>query len=45
MSEIPLIVNVTDEKKAKRKIVFGWVAAAIVAAIMLAGSAVSYLRG
>ncbi|HXZ39899.1 MAG TPA: XrtA system polysaccharide chain length determinant [Terriglobales bacterium] len=45
ISEIPVIVNPSDEQMAKRKIWLGWASAAVVVVTILAGSAFSYLRG
>jgi polysaccharide biosynthesis transport protein len=45
MSEIPVIVNPSDERTNKKKVWVGWAAAALVFAVILAGSAISYLRG
>jgi hypothetical protein len=44
LSEIPEIVNPADERAGKKKLVLGWAMTAVVAAIILAGSAFSYLR-
>jgi polysaccharide chain length determinant protein (PEP-CTERM system associated) len=43
--EIPQVINPADEEIRKRKSFFGWATAAAVIIIILAGSAVSYLRG
>jgi succinoglycan biosynthesis transport protein ExoP len=43
--EIPQVINPADEEVRKRKSFFGWAATAAVILIILAGSAVSYLRG
>jgi polysaccharide biosynthesis transport protein len=43
--EIPVIVNPADERSKIRKIWLGWGTAAIVFGAILAGSALSYLRG
>jgi polysaccharide biosynthesis transport protein len=45
ISEIPVIVNPSDERTAKRKLWLGWASAAVVVAAILAGSAFSYFRG
>jgi len=45
ITEIPAMVNDFDAQTAKRKVWLGWAAAAVTAATILAGSAVSYLRG
>jgi polysaccharide biosynthesis transport protein len=45
ITEIPPIVNVGDEQKKRRRIWLGWATAALVMASILAGSAVSFLRG
>jgi polysaccharide chain length determinant protein (PEP-CTERM system associated) len=45
IGEIPAIVNVTDERIAKRRIWLGWATAAGVFVTILVGSALSYLRG
>jgi polysaccharide biosynthesis transport protein len=45
ISEIPAVVNPSDEISARRQMWLGWVSAAIVFATILAGSAFSYLRG
>jgi polysaccharide biosynthesis transport protein len=45
ISEIPPITNPQEERKRERKLWMGWVTAAIVFATILAGSAISYLRG
>jgi uncharacterized protein involved in exopolysaccharide biosynthesis len=44
ISEIPEIVSPSDERSSKRRMVFGWAMAALVAVTILAGSAFSYLR-
>ncbi len=43
--EIPAIVNLSDGRSARRKLVFGWAVAALVFGAILVGSAYSYLRG
>jgi polysaccharide biosynthesis transport protein len=45
ISEIPVIVNPSDERSTRKKIWLGWATAAVVLAAMLAGSAFSYLHG
>jgi succinoglycan biosynthesis transport protein ExoP len=45
ISEIPPITSPEEEKKQARKLWLGWVAAGVVFATILAGSAISYLRG
>jgi len=45
VSEIPPIVNSSDEQKNKRKIWLGWAIAGLVLVAVLMGSAVSFLRG
>ncbi|MGB6473430.1 MAG: hypothetical protein WBF04_05040, partial [Candidatus Sulfotelmatobacter sp.] len=45
MAEIPAIVNLADEQIATRKIWLGWATAAVVFVTILAGSAISFLRG
>jgi hypothetical protein len=45
IAEIPSIVNPADEKRATRKLWLGWATAAVVFVTILAGSAISYLRG
>jgi polysaccharide chain length determinant protein (PEP-CTERM system associated) len=45
LTEIPLVVTPSDERKSKKKIRFDWVATILVVACILAGSAISYLRG
>jgi succinoglycan biosynthesis transport protein ExoP len=44
LSDIPSIVNAADEQKAKRRLVFGWAATAVVFITILAGSAFSFLH-
>ena len=44
ISEIPLILSSTDEKRKKQRIVLGWAVAALVVLTILAGSAFSYLH-
>jgi succinoglycan biosynthesis transport protein ExoP len=45
ISEIPAITSPEEERKQERKLWMGWVASAMVFATILAGSAISYLRG
>jgi polysaccharide biosynthesis transport protein len=45
ISEIPVIINPSDEKSAKKQIWLGWATGAVVFVIILAGSAFSYLHG
>lgn len=45
IAEIPAIVTVADSETARKKIWLGWATAAFVFAVILAGSAFSYLRG
>jgi len=45
ISEIPPITSPEEERKQEREIWVGWVAAGLVFATILAGSAISYLRG
>jgi succinoglycan biosynthesis transport protein ExoP len=44
ISEIPEIVSPSDERISKKRMVLGWAMTALVAVIILAGSAFSYLR-
>jgi len=44
ISEIPEIVNPSEERSLKRKMALGWAMSALVAATILAGSAFSYLH-
>ena len=45
ISEIPPITSPQEERKQERKLWVGWATAGIVFATILAGSAISYLRG
>jgi succinoglycan biosynthesis transport protein ExoP len=45
ISEIPPITSPQEEKKQEAKLWVGWATAGIVFATILAGSALSYLRG
>jgi len=44
ISEIPEIVNPSEERSLKSKMALGWAMSALVAATILAGSAFSYLH-
>ena len=44
ISEIPEMLNPSDEQRKKRKMVVGWATAALVLIVIAAGSAFSYLR-
>jgi polysaccharide chain length determinant protein (PEP-CTERM system associated) len=44
ISEVPEIVTPLDVRRGKMKMALGWVAAALVISVILAGSAVSYLH-
>jgi polysaccharide biosynthesis transport protein len=44
LSEIPEVVNPSDERNSKRKILLGWAMAGVVITTILAGSAFSYLH-
>jgi hypothetical protein len=44
LSEVPEIVNSSDERGSKRRLALGWAMAAIVTVTILAGSAFSYLH-
>ena len=44
ISEIPEIVSPADERRAKKKLVLGWAASAIVVGAILAGSLFSFLH-
>jgi len=43
--EIPEVLNISDQRRADKKVWLGWATAAVVVMAILAGSAVSYLRG
>jgi hypothetical protein len=43
--EIPEVSNPVDAQLNKRKTLIGWATAALVAMVILAGSAISYLHG
>lgn len=45
ISEIPDIASASEEGQQRRRMMVGWVTAAVVFAIILAGSAFSYIRG
>jgi polysaccharide chain length determinant protein (PEP-CTERM system associated) len=45
VSEIPEVLTPSDERSIKKRMVLGWTMAAFVIATILAGSAISYLRG
>jgi hypothetical protein len=45
IGEIPAIVNLSDAQSAQRKAWLGWATAGLVFVTILAGSALSYLRG
>jgi succinoglycan biosynthesis transport protein ExoP len=45
MAEIPAIVNVADQQRATLQVWLGWATAAVVFVTILAGSAISFLRG
>jgi polysaccharide chain length determinant protein (PEP-CTERM system associated) len=45
IAEVPEIVTPSDERKEKRSMVLGWAMAGFVLFALLAGTAVSYLRG
>ena len=45
LSELPVVYDPADEQREKRKELIGWVATAAVVVTILAGSAVSYLKG
>jgi len=45
ISEIPDIVSAADERDQRKRTVMGWIAAGLIFATILAGSAFSYLRG
>ncbi len=42
ISEIPEILNLSDERSSKKRVLLGWALAALVFATILAGSALSY---
>jgi succinoglycan biosynthesis transport protein ExoP len=45
MAEIPEIQSPLDQERQKRRMVLGWTMAAIIGAVIVAGSTVSFLRG
>jgi polysaccharide chain length determinant protein (PEP-CTERM system associated) len=45
IAEIPEVNNTVDEHMNRRKALIGWATAAVVAMVILAGSAISYLHG
>ena len=45
ISEIPAITSPEEERKQERKLWVSWVAAGLVFATVLAGSAISFFRG
>ena len=45
MAEIPEIQSPLDQQKQKRRLVLGWTMAGILGAVIVAGSAFSFLRG
>jgi polysaccharide biosynthesis transport protein len=45
IAEIPAIVNAADQQSATLKVWLGWATAAVVFVTILAGSAISFLRG
>ena len=45
ISEIPAITTPTDERGEQKRLWLGWATAAVVVVTILAGSAISYLRG
>jgi len=45
IAEIPAFVSASDERGNRRKILLGWGMAAIVVAVIVAGSAFNYLKG
>jgi hypothetical protein len=45
ISEIPAITSPDEERKQERKLWVSWVAAGLVFATVLAGSAISFFRG
>ena len=44
ISEIPEILNPSDERSSKKRMVLGWAMAALVFVAILAGSVFSYLH-
>ena len=45
IAEVPEIQSTLDEEKQKRRLLLGWSTAAIIGAVIIVGSAFSYLRG
>jgi polysaccharide biosynthesis transport protein len=45
ISEVPEVLLPSDERRSRRTMALGWSVAALVAAVILAGSAFSFLRG
>jgi len=45
LGEIPVIVTPSDERSTRMRVRLGWITAALVFTCILAGSAISYLRG
>lgn len=45
LAEVPEIMSTADEEREKRQAVMAWVLTGIIGAVILAGSAFSYLRG
>lgn len=45
LTEIPAILNLSDQKRRQRQLWLGWVTAVIVFCAIVAGAAFSYLRG
>ena len=43
--EIPVVLNPSDERSARKRVWLGWATGALVFATILAGSAFSYFRG
>lgn len=43
--EIPEVSNPVDEQQNRKKMLIGWATASVVAVVILAGSAISYLHG
>lgn len=44
IADIPELLDVSDERRQKREILMGWATAVVVIAVILAGSAFSYLH-
>jgi hypothetical protein len=45
MAEVPEIESPLDLKKKKRRLVQGWAVAAVIVAVIAAGSTISFIRG